>query len=1482
VYIGEYLEIKGIRIMYNQELYDRVVQHLADTRLYEAETSTNVSRGVRRHQKRLRVLLNKDIKADVKPEVTRATRELHTTATNAISDYSDAAITFHTNNLEKTAGGFFQVRKPKGSEVLKEIIGPNIETSKTLKNHFDSIGSAELIRIQQIIGRGLAENLNKKDIIDSVLKTTNISEHQVKSLVRTSITRTQSLALTRVMNENKEILAGYRFTAVLDARTSPICSYHDGRVYDIDDTRYLPPLHWNCRSSLVPVLKSKKDMEKVDSERIRKDKLARVLAESLSGEPVVKEDYSGWLKRQPMNVKLSHLGDEERVSLFEKGVLTVKEFFTTKGRQIGIAALRRLDNARTAVFPTRQHAIANTKSNEFIVDAVNPRQLMTKAHAQTQLRAMYIADAESMNQAMSLTDFRGTTLQGKRVVRLRANNEFDGRNTSWDPFTGEQSSTLLYDPDYIVYQERLDFMKNSKVLTQEQKKFIEEFADSLEDQVSVNNQSVIVENLRLLFERYAADKKEWGSLMTVARNEAQYSVVNVSRILDRRSRERSELFATYTSGEEPKVQIFGKYYTFDELVNNHLDNQRYVDNWTNTIGRSLARESYYTGRAPLKAYFLPPDKKFLNFDFISVLTKWIKKEFPLLDEAKELLSQKRPTEGQLSAFIRKHRETYRKIVDLEFLFAKKKQSYIDQMIETGIGDKQAINVMANIMGLIADGKSTDYDSLAINIGKALVEKWAPLFPFHGSTLQDFHASGSRILEGLRQQGKIKIAMRGKTRRAVIDLDTGRPGGAWRDTVSREVTIVEPKMLELQSRNRQILLMQRLGVVSGRDKLYVRPDAKTYFDARGKDTKISIITRRASANYEELKVDRDFADMLNHAMSVRYEVDPEFATFMDDVVRFRDPRGNVKKYDELNDFRKLIIQRGDQGYGFMQTVKWHAQRAKPFTVIAQIDGRGRVYYQGYLTPTGGEVVRPFLNSAVPGQFGHDELKELMVQIGATLGPATEALTQAGRIEIFKRSEKQLLELGQLLMNKTQRDRRIREFLEHPIIRAHDAEEIPKITRLALEYARVHKHVNGNFNDVARLKSYETRLMIENDASSSGAQIIGLSTGDRDISVNSNVLQTTQKNRLYDLVAMDTVSDPEFQKISKLANANISWIDLQKAAKAQNMVSFYGAGKATQAANIEAKFADVLEKKGFLVITREEIRPIMKQIDREIKNAEYINADQVVFGLKQLKKEINEVIEGETPVGKELLDAARDAHPDVGAFVEKLVNVRSGLIGPSEFKQVSEIMSKHLAERAPITQRFVKFWNAAAKSFVEETEKVDVPWVTFDGKLLHQRYRPKIQAAIDFIDPQTGRRVRNIYEDSATDAYLLGKASISRARIGLGVNGNHMNDASIVRQFHLWGARNGVDTATIHDAFFTNIGDVTRAKTALREIYANSLEGDTIRKTLLAMKDEGLSNKTYNELLQRAKEEGLVDPPNKITRDEVLAPIRSGYDWYGIGP
>ena len=1449
----------------NLKIYDRIVDHMTDVRLYEEGIQLQNRRILGRHRKKLRDILSQRITDDVTSEVNRFGREMLTHQVNSLKEFSTSQIDFYTDNLNKDLRKFYKVNRPKAKELLAEITGSNIKGVKTVTENVRNISAGELVRIQTKVKGGLARGASQKEIIEDVLKTTKLTEHQAKTLTRTSITSTQTAALKKVTEANSHVVKGYVFTAVLDSRTSPICTYHNGKVYDVDDKRFTPPLHWNCRSSLIPVLKSKEELKAENTNRLSKTNLNSVKEESLSGISPKIETYGAWLKRQKFDIQSKLLGGMEQANLFREGKLKADQFVTPKGIALSIQALRNRASNLTAIYAPKQ----TLRERDVSIQAKRPALMIKSADEKSKIRQLFLLDSDDYSKTMSLTDYKGTSLAGKTASRRRAGNEFDERNFSADPLTGEIKNNNIYDPDFNLYQERIDFMRNSKLLSKDEKDFIESVAAGLDDKISVNQQTVVIENMRVVFERYARDKKPWNDVAAVLRAENRFAVQNVSRLLDTRSRRRSEMFISYLSSDTPKVQIMGKYYDLAKIQATQLSDQRFIDNWRATQGVKLARKAYFKGRTPMRLFFARYTSNAINRKNI---IKNFRKKNPNLDKLlKGYENLDKVSDSLITRILSQNREAYRRIVDLEFLYAKQKpkSAFIEQ---------RALEAITKAMKLVASGQSTDYDSLAINIGKMFSKDFEEVFPFITSSLSDYHKQGSNLLDFMKDQGLIRIGFRGKTRRGVLDVDTGRASGGWGDTISREVLVIDKDLLKLQEAERRVTISRRLGVTSDRDRLYVKAGKKTYVDARGNDTGLPLISRDKFADYDANQIDREMASMLNHVMDVEYSVDNDFFTFMDNLVRFRDPRGRSQYFDSINEFRHEILKRGEQGYGLMATAKYHVQRNKNFKTIAFIDSRGRVYHRGYLTPTGGEVVRPFLNSGKAIAITEDALDELQIQIGALIGPGTEALTQSGRRAIFNRNKQKIIDLGNTILSKTQRDRRIREFLEDPLIRGLEGPEVAKMARLALEYARIDNHLKSG----RPLASYSTRLMIENDASSSGAQIIGLSTGDRAVSLASNVLATRQKNRLYDLVAMDTVNDSEFLKIPALRDANLTWEDLAKAAKSQNMVSFYGAGTATKTANVANKLSKVLDEKDFVTVTKANLSENIRIVDGKIKVAERLGAENTVKELGLFKKELVDLINKNEPVGRALLKQAQDIHPDVGDFVSKLTNARRGIIGPKEFSEISRIMSKNLAQRAPVTDNFINYWKDVAVAYVTETKKVDIPWVTFDGKIMRQRYRVKQQERIEFVDPITNRRIANIYESSAEDGKLKGKASLSDARIGLGVNGNHSNDAVIVRRFHLWGRKNNIQTATIHDAFFTNISDAKKAKDALRTIYADALGGNTIRRTLQQMRKEGMSYRTYLRLLNEAKRQGLIDPDNKITRKDILAPIQDGEDWYGIGP
>ena len=244
----------------NTKVYDRIVDHLTDVRQYEEGVQLQNRRIMKRHRKKLRDILRKNVRADVKPEVTRFGKELLSHQKTSLLEFSTSQLDFHSDNLNKELKSFYKVNRPSTKELLAEVTGPTMKGSKSITENLKNISSGELVRIQTKVKSGLARGASNNEIINDVLKTTKLTENQAKTLTRTSITSTQTTALKKVAESNSDVIKGFLFTAVLDSRTSPICSFHNGNLYSTDDKRFTPPLHWNCRSSLIPVIKSKEEL----------------------------------------------------------------------------------------------------------------------------------------------------------------------------------------------------------------------------------------------------------------------------------------------------------------------------------------------------------------------------------------------------------------------------------------------------------------------------------------------------------------------------------------------------------------------------------------------------------------------------------------------------------------------------------------------------------------------------------------------------------------------------------------------------------------------------------------------------------------------------------------------------------------------------------------------------------------------------------------------------------------------------------------------------------------------------------------------------------------------------------------------------------------------------------------------------------------------------------------------------------------------
>ncbi len=113
--------------------------------------------------------------------------------------------------------------------------------------------------------RGSKEN----NYTDGVLATTQAG---AVTLARTIINGVANNARVETIKENADVIDGVKFLGTLDGKTCPYCASLDGYIWRGEDMGQArrPPIHPNCRCTLVPYVELKDDegnVVEVDSER---------------------------------------------------------------------------------------------------------------------------------------------------------------------------------------------------------------------------------------------------------------------------------------------------------------------------------------------------------------------------------------------------------------------------------------------------------------------------------------------------------------------------------------------------------------------------------------------------------------------------------------------------------------------------------------------------------------------------------------------------------------------------------------------------------------------------------------------------------------------------------------------------------------------------------------------------------------------------------------------------------------------------------------------------------------------------------------------------------------------------------------------------------------------------------------------------------------------------------------------------------------
>lgn len=220
--------------------------------------------------------------------------------------------------------------------MLARIMNLEPNQGYTIQQALRQFGTNKAAQIVQIIRDGVTLGQPTPTIVQNIQSAAPMMMRQAATLARTVTNHVSIMAREVIMRENKDIIDRYKWVATLDSRTSLICASRDGKIYKDIDENPKPPAHFNCRSTIIPLVRDEFDLGLgIVGERPQV---------GARGPGVTRGDtvYEQWLRRQPRSFQINVLG-VTRAKLFYEGKLSIGRFVDNSGRTLTLAELRELE-----------------------------------------------------------------------------------------------------------------------------------------------------------------------------------------------------------------------------------------------------------------------------------------------------------------------------------------------------------------------------------------------------------------------------------------------------------------------------------------------------------------------------------------------------------------------------------------------------------------------------------------------------------------------------------------------------------------------------------------------------------------------------------------------------------------------------------------------------------------------------------------------------------------------------------------------------------------------------------------------------------------------------------------------------------------------------------------------------------------------------------------------------------------------------------
>lgn len=261
-------------------------------------------------------------------------------------NFNEVAIT-EASFIPKAINGIVAVdimNKTLPDSLVNKIVKNSIlSDGYTIKEAFQKLDT----RLQETFQNQIRLGVLNGDTTQTIIKNlkpymTDFKDNRIEALVKTAVSTVVNNTRLETYKENESIFKGYQHQSVIDFRTTTECGIRDNLTWTIDFKPIghklpfkNPALHYRCRSIMLPLTKSYKELG-LDIEEIPVGTRS-----SLNGAIPANTSFTDWFEKQSATNQEKYLG-QGRYKLFKEEKITFSDLINQKGQTLTLEQLRKL------------------------------------------------------------------------------------------------------------------------------------------------------------------------------------------------------------------------------------------------------------------------------------------------------------------------------------------------------------------------------------------------------------------------------------------------------------------------------------------------------------------------------------------------------------------------------------------------------------------------------------------------------------------------------------------------------------------------------------------------------------------------------------------------------------------------------------------------------------------------------------------------------------------------------------------------------------------------------------------------------------------------------------------------------------------------------------------------------------------------------------------------------------------------------------